>query len=93
MPIMYDLFLPKWYCHIGKKYKKNKKKKTPSPFLLKPLKFLVLDAIGRRNQVAVQQRRFDVMPELPAERSIEEELNDITLQKQQARYSVGSAEW
>ncbi len=50
-------------------------------------------AIGRRNQVAVQQRRFDVMPELPAERSIEEELNDITLQKQQARYSVGSAEW
>ena len=40
MPITYDLFLPKWYCHIGKKYKKNKKKKTPSPFLLKPLKFL-----------------------------------------------------
>jgi hypothetical protein len=40
-------------------------------------------AIGRRNQVAVQQRRFDVMPVAPAERSIEEELNDITLQKQQ----------
>lgn len=41
-------------------------------------------AIGRRNQVAVQQRKFNVMPVAPAERSVEEELGDITLQKQQA---------
>lgn len=40
--------------------------------------------IGRRNQVAVQQRRFNDMPVATAERPIEEELNDITLQQQQA---------